>query len=132
MDKFYKVAYDEITVNSNRADPILWAKAFAFAEGNQDKAKALYIKYRVEQLSDLEKNKANEGEKFDINKRQSNKEEQVNLSIQSKFKTETFEDWKKSIDGEVNRKKMLFILLMIVFGLIILLIFFVEIARIFA
>ena len=50
-DTFYKVAYDEITIN--RADPVLWAKAFAFAEGNQDKAKALYIKYRVEQLSAL-------------------------------------------------------------------------------
>ena len=50
-DKFYKVAYDEITIN--RADPVLWAKAFAHAEGNQDKAKALYIKYRVEQLSAL-------------------------------------------------------------------------------
>lgn len=50
-DKFYKVAYDEITIS--RADPVLWAKAFTLAEGNQDKAKALYIKYRVEQLSAL-------------------------------------------------------------------------------
>ena len=55
-DKFYKIAFDEITVN--KAEPTLWAKAFANAEGNQDKAKALYIKYRVEKFSVLKANES--------------------------------------------------------------------------
>lgn len=51
-DKYYRIAYDEVTIE--KPEPTLWAKAFANAEGNQDKAKALYIKYRVEQLAALE------------------------------------------------------------------------------
>ena len=54
-DSYYKMAYDELTIG--KPDPALWAKAFANAEGNQDKAKGLYVKYRAEQLNDYEKKK---------------------------------------------------------------------------
>jgi len=37
-------------MNSERFDSASWAKALANAAGEQGKAKALYIKYRVEQL----------------------------------------------------------------------------------
>ena len=40
-DDYYKTAYDEIS--SEQFDSTLWAKAFTHAEGNQDKAKALYL-----------------------------------------------------------------------------------------
>jgi hypothetical protein len=50
-DHSYKTAYEEMS--SGQFQTATWAKAFANAEGNQDKAKALYIKYRVEQLSAL-------------------------------------------------------------------------------
>jgi TPR repeat protein len=48
-DDLYKIAYEEMS--TGQFEPASWAKAFAHAEGNQDKAKALYIKYRVEQLA---------------------------------------------------------------------------------
>lgn len=50
-DDFYKAAYEE--TSSGQIEPVAWAKAFANSEGNQDKAKALYIKNRVEQLTKL-------------------------------------------------------------------------------
>lgn len=54
-DDLYKKAYEEMS--SEHFEPASWAKAFANAEGNQDKAKALYIKYRVEQLATSESKK---------------------------------------------------------------------------
>ncbi len=47
-DEFYKTAYQEMS--SANFEPASWAKAFAHASGDNEKAKALYIKYRVEQL----------------------------------------------------------------------------------
>ncbi|MFH1883627.1 MAG: hypothetical protein ABIL62_13075 [Planctomycetota bacterium] len=47
-DDLYTKAYEEM--NSERFDSASWAKALANAAGEQGKAKALYIKYRVEQL----------------------------------------------------------------------------------
>ena len=37
MLQFYKIAFDEITVN--RVEPALWAKAFAHSDGDVEKAK---------------------------------------------------------------------------------------------
>ncbi|MDB4044497.1 hypothetical protein N9470_03330 [Emcibacteraceae bacterium] len=42
----------------------LWAKATAYAEGNEDKTKALYIKYRVQFLIDS----VNSGDYYFYNK----------------------------------------------------------------
>jgi hypothetical protein len=47
-DSHYAAAFQEI--NSNTLKPATWAKAFAHSVGDGEKAKALYIKYRVEQL----------------------------------------------------------------------------------
>lgn len=54
-DDLYRKAYEEIS--SGQFEPANWAKSFANAEGNQEKAKAMYIKYRVEQLANLEAKK---------------------------------------------------------------------------
>jgi hypothetical protein len=51
-DSHYVAAYQEATVGN--PDPVAWAKAFAHAEGNQEKARALYVKYRVDQLKRLQ------------------------------------------------------------------------------
>jgi len=47
-DDLYATAYEEM--KSANMDSASWAKAFAHASGDQDKAKALYVRYRVEQL----------------------------------------------------------------------------------
>jgi hypothetical protein len=47
-DDLYTTAYEEM--NSEQYDSASWAKALAHGSGEQDKTKALYIKYRVEQL----------------------------------------------------------------------------------
>ena len=49
-EKFYELAYDEI--ESGDLKKGLWAKAFSEAEGDEEKAKALYIKYRFDQKKD--------------------------------------------------------------------------------
>ena len=47
-DDLYATAYQEMS--SANLEPASWAKAFAHGAGDNEKAKALYIKYRVEQL----------------------------------------------------------------------------------
>lgn len=47
--EIYRVVAAEL--EKDEIDRILWVKAFAESEGNRDKAKALYIKYRVEEMS---------------------------------------------------------------------------------
>ena len=47
-DDLYTKAYEEM--KSEQFDSASWAKALAHGTGEQDKTKALYIKYRVEQL----------------------------------------------------------------------------------
>ena len=49
-EKFYELAYDEI--ESGNLKKGLWAKAFSEAEGDEKKAKALYTKYRFDQIKD--------------------------------------------------------------------------------
>jgi hypothetical protein len=51
-ERFYAMVADELRT----AGPItgLWAKAFADSEGNESKAKALYLRYRAEQLATVE------------------------------------------------------------------------------
>ena len=47
--------YDLVTreVMLEQVMPGVWGRAFADAEGNMEKAKALYIKYRVQELKDI-------------------------------------------------------------------------------
>ena len=45
--------YDEVAreLQNRKMNPGLWTKAFADADGDNDKARALYIRYRVTQLA---------------------------------------------------------------------------------
>ena len=46
--EIYRVVTSEL--ENDEIDSVLWVKAFAESEGNRDKAKALYIKYRVNDI----------------------------------------------------------------------------------
>ena len=46
--EIYRVVASEL--KNDEIDSVLWVKAFAESEGNRDKAKALYIKYRVNDI----------------------------------------------------------------------------------
>jgi len=50
--QFYKKAYEEL--EDGKADKSLWAKTFAQSDGDENKAKALYIKSRVKTLKATE------------------------------------------------------------------------------
>lgn len=50
-EDFYLQATNE--VDGSNIDPALWAKAMALSEGDKEKAKYQYIKFRVEQLSNI-------------------------------------------------------------------------------
>ena len=58
-DAFYGQVSEEIT--AGQIDKALWTKAFAHAEGDTNKAKALYLRYRATQLLEQD---ANRPEKF--------------------------------------------------------------------
>lgn len=51
-EKIYNAILDELHANGPRQG--LWAKCFAEANGNENAAKALYFKYRAQQLADQE------------------------------------------------------------------------------
>lgn len=77
-DDFYKKAYEELGLV--QLEPVSWAKAFSNAEGDKNKAEALYIKYRVEQLAD-EQSKISQ---VDLKK--------VDLSVQSEVAVSVYSD----------------------------------------
>jgi len=52
-DKFYNQVAEEI--QAKKMLPGLWTRAFAEAGGNTEKARALYIKLRVAQLTETAK-----------------------------------------------------------------------------
>jgi hypothetical protein len=52
-EEFYELAYEE--TESGNLKKGLWAKSFSEAEGNDNKAKALYIKYRFNQIKESHK-----------------------------------------------------------------------------
>ena len=52
-EEFYELAYEEI--ESGNLKKGLWAKAFSETEGDENKTKALYIKYRFEQIKESHK-----------------------------------------------------------------------------
>ena len=51
-ERFYAQVADELSRAS--AIPGLWAKAFAESNGNEQQAKALYLRYRARQLAEIE------------------------------------------------------------------------------
>ena len=51
-EEFYELAYEEI--ESGNLKKGLWAKAFSKSDGDENKAKALYIKYRFDQMNDVQ------------------------------------------------------------------------------
>lgn len=46
--EIYRVVTAEL--ESDQIDRVLWVQAFAESEGNRDKAKAIYIKHRVNEM----------------------------------------------------------------------------------
>lgn len=56
--KLYAQAWEEL--ESSERDNGLWAKAFADSEGDDDKTKALYIKFRVEQIKEQQEEQVSE------------------------------------------------------------------------
>jgi hypothetical protein len=54
-DRFYQIAWKEVQVN--RVNEGLWAKAYAQAEGNETRAKAIYLQTRANQLKERERNR---------------------------------------------------------------------------
>ena len=59
-DQFYQVAWKELQVR--RVNEGLWARAYAQAEGNKDRAKALYLDARATQLRDRDRHKKAEAQ----------------------------------------------------------------------
>jgi hypothetical protein len=49
-EEFYELAYEEIESGNTKKG--LWAKAFSKSDGDENKAKALYIKYRFDQIKE--------------------------------------------------------------------------------
>lgn len=50
FDELYSVAFEEL--KSGNVDNATWAKAFAHCNGDEDKTRAHYIKYRVQRLKE--------------------------------------------------------------------------------
>ena len=51
-DDFYTQAWDEINDQNRAPNKALWAKAFAFAQGDEKRTQAKYIELRVAQLQE--------------------------------------------------------------------------------
>ena len=63
-EEFYELAYEEI--ESGNLKKGLWAKSFSEAEGDENKTKALYIKYRFDQIKEGHKEIEREEEEVKI------------------------------------------------------------------
>ena len=88
-EEFYELAYEEI--ESGNLKKGLWAKAFSKSDGDENKAKALYIKYRFDQIK--------EGHK------EIDEEEDVGIDSKIKPEKKIIEPKKESQDEFVNRLK---------------------------
>ena len=63
-EEFYELAYEEI--ESGNLKKGLWARAFSETEGDENKTKALYIKYRFDQIKEGHKEIEREEEEVKI------------------------------------------------------------------
>jgi len=105
-DDFYAQAWDEINDKSMTPDKALWAKSFAFAQGDEKKAQAKYIELRVEQLSyeqnqreaEVEKKKKERLEEERIKEEQQKIYNQFNAYISS-LKSTVTKKWINNVMG---------------------------------
>jgi len=80
-EEFYELAYEEI--ESGNLKKGLWAKAFSEAEGDGNKAKALYIKYRFDQIKEGHKEIEQEEEEVKIDSKLESEERKIEPKIES-------------------------------------------------
>ena len=89
-EEFYELAYEEI--ESGNLKKGLWAKAFSEAEGDENKTKALYIKYRFDQIKEGHKEIEQE-------------EEEVKIDSKLKYEKKIIEPKKEAQDEYIKRLK---------------------------
>ena len=80
-EEFYELAYEEI--ESGNLKKGLWAKAFSEAEGDENKAKALYIKYRFDQIKEGHKEIEQEEEEVKIDSKLESEKKIIETEIES-------------------------------------------------
>ena len=80
-EEFYELAYEEI--ESGNLKKGLWAKAFSEAEGDENKTKALYIKYRFDQIKEGHKEIEQEEEEVKIDSKLESEKKIVESKIES-------------------------------------------------
>lgn len=90
-EQYYEAVVDELQQGNKRAG--LWAKSLANAEGSEDKAKALYISYRVQSIKD------------EIEVSESIKREEVEASEYLKKETEEKKARKYTAEEKRREKK---------------------------
>lgn len=87
--------YSEVVQELKLRGPIpgLWAKAYSEANGNEPQAKALYLRYRVEQLAQAE----------------------LSVVVESSQKSEDLDDLYTEVTGNISKHApFLFVILVIV------------------
>ena len=80
-EEFYELAYEEI--ESGNLKKGLWAKAFSETEGDENKTKALYIKYRFDQIKEGHKEIEQEEEEVKIDSKLESEKKIVESKIES-------------------------------------------------
>ena len=93
-EEFYELAYKEI--ESGNLKKGLWAKAFSETEGDENKTKALYIKYRFEQIKESHK---------EIDEKEEEVEIDSNLIPEKKVKEHSRLKEKNEVLPEEQRKE---------------------------
>ena len=80
-EEFYELAYEEI--ESGNLKKGLWAKAFSESEGDENKTKALYIKYRFDQIKEGHKEIEQEEEEVKIDSKLESEKRKIEPKIES-------------------------------------------------
>jgi len=91
-ESMYEYVIEEISENKIRTG--LWAKAIAHSEGNEQHAKSLYIKYRVQSLKDEMELVAHESHRREREARKRNREterDQIYLTQQIEIEKQNHE-----------------------------------------
>ena len=101
-EEFYELAYEEI--ESGNLKKGLWAKAFSEAEGDENKTKALYIKYRFDQIKEGHKEIEQEEEEVKIDSKLESEKKIVESKIESKNLRE--EESEKGSIGLFDKPKL--------------------------
>ena len=101
-EEFYELAYEEI--ESGNLKKGLWAKAFSETEGDENKTKALYIKYRFDQIKEGHKEIEQEEEEVKIDSKLESEKKIVESKIESKNLRE--EESEKGSIGLFDKAKL--------------------------